>query len=152
MVNLSLTLLAGRHVRNTQLDKYWRKRQVLRLSASFYGRRRNCFSIAIRAVQRTLQYVTQGRRVWKAAFHDMWEQRITSGCQELGYIPEGTPTLLESLSQSQVLLNRQSLATLAIWEPRTFKAINKLAAAKAHEVGFKKLGPAPQGVITRGML
>jgi len=152
MVNLSLVRWAGRHAMNVQPDSYWRKRQVFRLSAHFYGRRRNCFSVAVRAVQRSLQYVTRGRKIWKLTFQEMWEQRLTSGCQELGYIPEGAPVLLESLAQSQVLLNKQSLTNLAIWEPRTFKAINKIAATKAHQIGVEKLGPAPEGVITRGML
>lgn len=152
MVNLSLALLAGRHARNSQPDKAWRKRQVFRLSAHFYGRPRNCFSLAIRAVQRSLQYVTRGRRLWKLAYKEMWEQRLTSGCQELGYMPTGAPALLESLAQAQVLLNHQSLTNLAIWEPRTFKAINKLAATKAHDIGLEKLGPKPSRVITRGML
>jgi large subunit ribosomal protein L20 len=61
---------------------------------------------------------------------------------------------MQALSRSHILLNRQSLANLAIWEPRTFKAINKLAAVKAHgdHVNPGQLGPMPKGVITRGLL
>jgi large subunit ribosomal protein L20 len=42
----------------------------------------------------------------------------------------------EALARSNVLLNRQSLANLAIWEPRTFKAINTIAAEKARQDGI----------------
>ena len=152
-VQLSQPLL-GRAPKNHGPDPYWRKRQILRMSAHFYGRARNCFSIAIRRVQRALQYVNAGRRLRKKHVKEVWEQRLTSGCQELGYIPEGAPDFLEALARCEIYLNRQSLSNLAIWEPRTFKAINKVAATKAKQEGINafKLGPPPEGVYTRGKL
>jgi len=153
MVNLSAILFRKSPLGPKQ-DSFWRKRQILKMSAHFYGRSRNCFSIAIRRVQRSLQYVVAARQLRKIGTQKMWDRRITSGCQELGYLPEGSPTLLESLQRSDILLNRQSLANIAIWEPRTFKAINKFTAVRAYEdrVRPELLGPVPKGVITRGLL
>jgi len=142
MVNLT-GLLLRRNAWNVQPDGYWKRRQVLKLSAHLYGRQRNCFSIAIRAVQKSLKYLSKGRQEWKKVHRELWEERTTAGAQELGYMPQGTPTILESLAQTQVLLNRQTLSDLSIWEPRTFKALNKIAAIKAHDVGLINLGPRP---------
>lgn len=68
-------------------DEFWRKRKIFKLAAvstltccfltkssnyllylcfkHFYGRRRNCYSIAIRGVHRALQHATAGRQLRK---------------------------------------------------------------------------------------
>ena len=48
----------------------------------------------------------------------LWEQRLAAGCEEHG---ASLPVLREGLMRCNVLLNRKTLADLAIWEPRTFK-------------------------------
>lgn len=150
MVNLTSVLFrrpyAGRFA--TTNDGYWRKRQVFKLSAHFYGRSRNCFSIAIRRLQKSLLHVKLGRKLRKTHLRQVWEERISSGCRELGYMPQGSLTMLEGLSRSNVLLNRQILGMLAVWEPRTFEALNKIAAVKAREEKIARyLGPFPKGIL-----
>jgi len=150
MVNLTQVLLRKNPSKG---DPYWRRRQILRLSAHLYGRARNCFTIAIKKVQRSLQNVVRGRQLRKVWFKQLCNDRISAGVQELGYLPHAE-VMHESLQHCEVHLNRSMLANLAIWEPRTFKALNKIAAIKAHQDGIQStmLGPMPQGVITRGML
>jgi len=154
LVNLTQSLLMPRHPGNLQIDKYWRKRTVLKMSAHFYGRARNCYSLAIRRVQRALQFVTAGRYLRKIHTKEVWENRLTAGCQELGYIPKGSGDFLEALARTEIYLDRKSLSNLAIWEPRTFKCLNMVAATKAKQEGLNKfeLGPPPQGIYTRGKL
>ncbi|CAG7836978.1 unnamed protein product, partial [Allacma fusca] len=84
---------------------------------------------------------------------EVWENRLTAGCQELGYIPKGSD-FLEALARTEIYLDRKSLSNLAIWEPRTFKCLNMVAATKAKQEGLNKfeLGPPPQGIYTRGKL
>lgn len=148
MVNLTRLLMMPRHPKNHSPDGFWRRRQVLKLCGHFYGRGRNCFSIAIRRLQKSLLYVAVGRKLRKINIQNIWEGRITAGCQELGNMPEGSKTMLESLARCNVQLNRQSLANLAIWEPRTFEAINKIAAVKAQkEKTARYLGPFPKGIL-----
>lgn len=90
MVNLTRILMA-RHPSTVYNDSYWKKRQIFKMSAHFYGRARNCWSIAIRRVQRALQYVVAGRKLRKMWYHDMWNNRISAGSRELGNIPEVSP-------------------------------------------------------------
>nr|CAH7763813.1 unnamed protein product [Callosobruchus chinensis] len=46
-------------------DEFWRKRKIFKLAAHYIGRRRNCYSIAIRNVHRALVYATKGRQLKK---------------------------------------------------------------------------------------
>ncbi|KAL1116765.1 hypothetical protein AAG570_005237 [Ranatra chinensis] len=105
-------------VRSRGPDEFWRKRKIFKLSAHFRGRARNCYSIAIRAVHRALAYATKGRKLKKEDMAQLWETRVTAGCEEHGLT---YPVLREGLVRSNILLNRKTLADLAIWEPFTFK-------------------------------
>ncbi|XP_012288391.1 39S ribosomal protein L20, mitochondrial [Orussus abietinus] len=147
MVYQSLTLFA----RSRGPDEFWRKRKIFKLSAHYIGRRRNCYSIAIRNVHRALLYVTRGRKLLKEDMRNLWETRIAAGTEEHGL---GSRTLLEGLYRLNIFLNRKVLADLAIWEPRTFRALTKLAWFKAKSDGLNSIKDldTPTGVVTRGML
>ncbi|KAK8375723.1 hypothetical protein O3P69_008469 [Scylla paramamosain] len=47
-------------------DRFWKRRRVVSLSAHFYGRKRNCYTIAIKYVNRALRYNTLARRLRKS--------------------------------------------------------------------------------------
>ncbi|KAK3860087.1 hypothetical protein Pcinc_033840 [Petrolisthes cinctipes] len=146
MVITSPTLLA----RSRGADKYWKQRRILRLSAHYYGRRQNCYSIAIRSVRRALQYSTLHRRLNKVMYKTLWEGRINASCQELGTTYND---MYATMDQAGVALDRKILQNLAIWEPRSFRALALLTKAKQEEEGLNSLdGPVPAGVVTRGML
>uniref|UniRef100_A0A1L8DR99 Large ribosomal subunit protein bL20m n=1 Tax=Nyssomyia neivai TaxID=330878 RepID=A0A1L8DR99_9DIPT len=132
-------------------DEFWRKRKIFKLSAHFKGRRRNCYSLAIRGVHRALQYVTKGRELKKRDMSDLWSARIAAGCEQHGI---SFYTFMESLQRSNILLNKKVLSELAAWEPRTFEALSRIAREKAQIDGLPdvKQKDVPSGVITRGML
>ncbi|XP_063224213.1 large ribosomal subunit protein bL20m [Bacillus rossius redtenbacheri] len=133
-------------------DEFWRKRKIFKLSAHFIGRRRNCYSIAIRSVHRALVFATKGRKLKKQDMKDLWDVRLTAACEEHNF---SYPLLAEGLSRCNILLNRKSLSDLAIWEPRSFKALASLAWSRVAQDGLAKardLDEPPAGVITRGML
>ncbi|KAL0274570.1 UNVERIFIED_CONTAM: hypothetical protein PYX00_002671 [Menopon gallinae] len=132
-------------------DRFWKRRKVLRMSAHFYGRKKQCYSIAIRYVQKALQYVTAGRKLRKERFRNLWEQRLTAAGQEHGIAFE---TLRQSLLRLDILLNRKVLTDLAVFEPRTFKSLAKLSIGVAKEEGLNGINTLPpsDGVFTRSML
>uniref|UniRef100_A0A1B6L348 Large ribosomal subunit protein bL20m n=1 Tax=Graphocephala atropunctata TaxID=36148 RepID=A0A1B6L348_9HEMI len=134
-------------------DEYYRKSNILRLSAHYYGRARNCYSIAIKKVHRALVYSTKGRKLKREDMRDLWTIRTTAACEEHG-LP--FPLFRAGLQSSNILLNRKSLANLAIWEPRTFKALTDFAWSRAAEDGLSNVdklkSDAPEHVVTRSML
>lgn len=147
MVFLNLPLF----VRARGPDEFWRKRQIFKLAAHFYGRRRNCYSIAIRAVHRSLLNTTKGRKLKKADMKELWETRINAATSEHGITLK---TLFEGLSRCNIFLNRKSLANLAVWEPRTFKCLSDIACAKSKLGGIKEVAnnPMPGSVMVHDLV
>lgn len=134
-------------------DRFWRKRKVYQLTQHFSRRKRNCYSIAIRALHHALLHATKARQIKKVKNKLLWETRLEGVCNELN---TSSTVLLEGLARSNVLLDRKILNDLAIWEPRTFKCLTDVAATKFNLSPPRKarltLDPPPDGVVTRGML
>jgi len=133
-------------------DEFWKKRKVFKLAAHFIGRRRNCYSLAVRAVQRGLQHLQKGRIEKKRDMAELWEQRITAGCSEHG--PMHYSLFRRGLTRCNILLNRRILSDLACWEPRTFKALTDISKARCREdliPGSHKF-EKPDHVRTRGLM
>ncbi|XP_071578724.1 large ribosomal subunit protein bL20m [Temnothorax nylanderi] len=147
MVFLSLNLLT----RARGPDEFWRKRKIFKLAAHYIGRKRNCYSIAIRNVHRALTYCTRGRKLKKEDMKELREQRLEAATSEHGI---NFATLKEGLTRCNILLNRKSLADLAIWEPRSFKAITDISCARAKQDHFKATTnvQVPKSVIVRGLI
>lgn len=120
------------------------------LTAHFYGRKKNCYTSAIRYVHRALQYNTLARQLKKRDLKELYDTRITAACTELGTQYTDMKSVLDN---TNIALDRGILQNLAIWEPRSFRALTLVAKAKQAELGLNSLeGPSPAGVITRGML
>ncbi|XP_014242608.1 39S ribosomal protein L20, mitochondrial [Cimex lectularius] len=138
-------------VRSKGPDEFWRKRKIFKMAAHFVGRRRNCYSIAIRNVHRALAYATKGRQLKKQDMIDLWKTQIDAGSQQHGL---SYNLMKEGLIRSNILLNKKTLADLAIWEPYTFKALTQIAAVKVKEekMPLDDDTEIPENVITRGLL
>ncbi|KAI9587248.1 39S ribosomal protein L20, mitochondrial [Glossina fuscipes] len=124
MVSPTLSLF----VRARGPDEFWRKRKIFKLAAHYRGRRRNVYSIAIRNVHRALVYATKGRKLKKLDMQALWTTRLQAGCEQYGLTQE---TFRETLTRSDIFLNRKVLSDLAIWEPRSFEALIKLSRERA---------------------
>uniref|UniRef100_T1IL78 Large ribosomal subunit protein bL20m n=1 Tax=Strigamia maritima TaxID=126957 RepID=T1IL78_STRMM len=151
MVFLTLTNLF-RITRKPHPDDSWRKRWVFNVSQYMYGRRRNCYRIAIRAAKKALLHSTRSRALKPQVMQRLFETRIDAACREHG---TNKNVMLEGLARCNIILDRKVLADLAIREPRTFKCIADVAAAKlAVEPprGGEITDSPPPGIITRGML
>jgi len=132
-------------------DEFWRKRRIFKLAAHFFGRRRNCYSLAVRGVYRALAHATKGRKLKRLDMKSLWDTRITAACNqhEIEY-----STFRDSLAQSDILLNRKVLAELAVWEPYTFQALTDIAKRKALDEGLASITKEAEvdRVITKGTL
>ncbi|ENN80522.1 hypothetical protein HUJ04_003167 [Dendroctonus ponderosae] len=140
------------YVRSRGPDEFWKKRRIFKLAAHYIGRRRNCYSIAVRSVHRALAYVTKGRKLKKLDMADLWVTRIEAACAQhnLEY-----KTLRNSLNQSDILINRKILSELAVWEPHTFKALTDIAKRRTLDDGLASITTSNSEVdriITKGTL
>lgn len=114
-------------VRSRGPDEFWRKRRVFRLAAHYIGRRRNCYSIAVRNVHRALVYATKARRLKKEDMKALWNTRISAACEQHNMT---LFSLREGLERANIMLDRKSLSDLACWEPRTFESLAAIAKHK----------------------
>jgi len=82
---------------------------------------------------------------------ELREQRLEAATTEHGI---NFATLKEGLTRCNILLNRKSLADLAIWEPRSFKAITDIACTRAKQDNLRTTVDVqvPKNVIVRNLI
>lgn len=82
---------------------------------------------------------------------ELWTQRITAGCEEHGISYEAFE---EGLVRDNILINKKVLSELAVWEPRTFETLAKIARERAVVDGLEGVQAphTPNGVVTRDLL
>ncbi|XP_063613950.1 large ribosomal subunit protein bL20m-like isoform X2 [Penaeus indicus] len=128
----------------------WGLQISLRSLEHYFGRKKNCYSIAIKYVHRALRYSTIARRQKKLDLKALWKARITGGTEEFG---TSYNSMKYTLNDIGIGLDHKILQNMAIWEPRTFRGLALLTKAKETEKGLNSLdGPSVSGVVTRGML
>nr|XP_026486273.1 39S ribosomal protein L20, mitochondrial [Vanessa tameamea] len=114
-------------------DEFWRKRRIFRLAAHYTGRRRNCYSVAVRNVHRALAYATKARKLKKEDMKILWDTRITAACEQHNITAF---SLREGLGRADIMLDRKSLSDLAAWEPKTFHCLAAVAKEKLNLDNF----------------
>ncbi len=99
-----------------------RHKKVLKAAKGYYGRRKNTFSAAKRAVEKAREYATRDRKVRKRNFRALWIQRINAAVREndseLNY-----SRFIYGLGRAGIKLDRKVLADLAVREPEVFSEI-----------------------------
>lgn len=107
-----------------------RHKKVLKSAKGYYGRKKNCFRVAIEAVEKAGQYAYRDRRNKKRTFRALWIQRINAAARlhDMTY-----SQLMHGLKVAGIDLDRKVLSDIAIREPEQFAAIAKQAQA-----GLKK--------------
>lgn len=100
------------------------KRKIFGFAKGFYGRQKNCWTIAIRAVHRAWQKAYIGRKHRKRDFRADWIQKINAATRQFG-LPYSQ--FVRYLPAAGVDLNRKVLSDLAVTEPYSFKALVEIA-------------------------
>ena len=126
----SPSVRAARRQQATSLTMGNRRETIMRLAKGFFGRRKNCFALAIRAVEKGLQKAYVGRKLKKRVVRREWIVQIGAGAREhnISYAK-----LIFGMRFAEIGVNRKILATLAQQEPYSFRAIVEEA-----KLGLKK--------------
>ncbi len=109
------------------LAAHRRHKKYLDMAKGFRGGRSRLYRIAREAVERSLNYAFEGRKLRKRAFRRLWIQRINAGARINGL---SYSRLVNGLKLAGVEINRKMLADLAVREKADFAAIVELAKAK----------------------
>ena len=97
-----------------------RRKKVLKQAKGYYGRRKNVHTVAKNAVEKGLQYAYRDRRQKKRNFRALWIQRINAGARFHGM---SYSEFMGKVNDKGILLNRKTLADLAMNHPEAFKAV-----------------------------
>ncbi|KAG8183646.1 hypothetical protein JTE90_005633 [Oedothorax gibbosus] len=139
-------------IKRSGFDPSIKKQRILKLTAKYYGRKRNCYSVAIKFLQKALRYTTASRKIKPQYVAELRKTRIDAAAAEHG---TSGLSLAHNLIKCRVSLDNVILQDLAIWEPQTFKCLTDLAKYKekleANPQKAERL-KFPEGVITKGML
>lgn len=99
----------------------WRRhKKILKMAKGYRGRSKNCFTIALRRVQKAMQYAYRDRRVRKRDFRGLWIQRINAAVRAQGMTYSQFMGLATKMNLG---VDRKILADLAMNNPEAFKAV-----------------------------
>lgn len=101
-----------------------RHKKIIRLAKSYRGRRKNCFRVAIQAVEKSLQYAYRDRRNRKRDFRALWIQRINAAVRAQGLVYS---QFMRGIRLASITLNRKMLSEIAIHDTQAFIEVVKKA-------------------------
>lgn len=101
-----------------------RHKRTLKDAEGFRGRRKTCFKLAKRAVQKAGQHAYKGRKMKKRDFRGIWIVRINAAARLCGI---SYSRLMNGLKHAGVMLDRKMLAELAVHDPAGFASVAEQA-------------------------
>ena len=107
---------------NSSVPRHKRHRKIVKQAKGYYGVRKSNFRAAKDAVERSMQFSYRDRRQKKRTIRSLWIIRINAAVREHGLTYS---KFINSLKEKNILLNRKTLAYLAVNEPDTFSEIVK---------------------------
>jgi large subunit ribosomal protein L20 len=103
-----------------------RHKEVVAQAKGHRGRSNNCYRLALRRVEKGLQYAYRDRRNRKRDFRSLWIQRINAAARLEG-LTYGQ--MIHGLKTAGVEIDRKVLADLAVRDQAGFTSLAKRAQA-----------------------
>ncbi len=100
-----------------------RHKKILKFAKGFRGSKSTLFIAANQAVIQAWRNAYRDRRKRKRDFRRLWITRINAACRLQGI---SYSRFMNGLAQSNVSLNRKSLAEMAIHDPNAFNSLVSL--------------------------
>ncbi|MFC1560225.1 50S ribosomal protein L20 [Candidatus Margulisiibacteriota bacterium] len=104
-----------------------RRKKLLTRAKGFRGSLHKLFRPSKQAVIRAMAYATRDRKAKKREFRSLWIIRINARAREFGITYS---KLINGLKKSNIVINRKTLAYLAVADKDTFKKIVEQAKVK----------------------
>ena len=96
------------------------RRKLLKQAKGFWGRRKSNYKTAKDAVTKALFYAYRDRKDRKGDFRRIWIIRINAACREEGL---SYSKFIAGLNKAGIIINRKTLAWLAVKDVPAFKAV-----------------------------
>ena len=102
------------------------RKKILKMAKGYWGRRHSNYKTAKDAVTKGLFYAYRDRRDRKGDFRRLWITRINAACRAEGI---SYSRLINGLNKAGIIINRKALASLAVDDSTSFKAVVERAKA-----------------------
>jgi large subunit ribosomal protein L20 len=102
-----------------------RHKKILGLAKGYHSGRHKLFKTANEAVMHAMAYAYRDRRTRKRDFRALWIQRINAAARQHGL---NYNQFIHGLQSQGVLLDRKTLAELAVFNPTEFARLAEIAA------------------------
>lgn len=96
------------------------RKRLRRLTKGFRAGRHRLYRQSVTAIVRARAYAYRDRKVRKRDFRRLWIVRVNAACRMRGL---RYSQLINGLQKAQIILDRKSLAEIAIHDPETFTKI-----------------------------
>ena len=103
-----------------------RRKKMLKKAEGFVGRRKSSIRRGQEAVDRAMRYAYEHRKARKRDFRQLWITRIGAAAVLNGV---NYSTLVAKLKAANIILDRKTLADLAVFDPAAFTAVVQQAVA-----------------------
>ena len=107
---------------NSSVPRHRRHRKIVNQAKGYYGVRKSNFRAAKDAVERGLQFAYRDRRQKKRTIRSLWIVRINAAVRQHGLTYS---KFINLLKDKDILINRKTLAYLAVNDSDAFNAIVK---------------------------
>ena len=107
---------------NSSVPRHKRHRKIVKQAKGYYGVRKSNFKAAKDAVERSMQFSYRDRRQKKRTIRSLWIVIINAAVREHGLTYS---RFINSLKEKNIVLNRKTLAYLAVNDPKAFSEIVK---------------------------
>lgn len=97
-----------------------RRKKILKRAKGFRGTHSKLFRVANQQVMKALRYAYIGRKRKKREFRSLWITRINAAARLNGI---KYSTLIHSLKESKIAINRKMLAQMAVVDPDSFNQV-----------------------------
>lgn len=101
-------------------------KKILKITKGQFGTRHRLFRRANEAMLKSLWYAYRDRRTRKRDLRKLWIARINAGARQLGTTYS---RLIHGMKTNHIVLNRKTLADLAVRDTKAFAAVVASALA-----------------------
>jgi len=104
-----------------------RRKRTLKAARGYWGGRSKLYRTAKETVVRANAYAYQHRKERKRDFRALWIARINAACKTQGI---RYSQFIDGLKKAKIVLNRKTLAGLAVSNKTAFKELVKIVKSK----------------------
>ena len=99
-----------------------RRKKILKSAKGYYGGKSKLYVTAKESVEKAMLYAYRDRRTKKREFRKLWIARINAAVRPYGL---SYSRFIHLLNENDILLNRKTLAYIAVNDPASFQEIVK---------------------------